>query len=231
MRSVRRSATASLGLLGIAIIATSGLARVSENVHATSSSTEAPQIRQVAVVSPRDQDTRANLQWVFGNEVNAKQRDLEYAKQADREGYPAVARLFRACARAEEAHGEQHVHAIAWTGGEARAVLERVWTGTTEQNLRGSLSFEIYEATQVYPSVVERARADHQAMAVRSANYALSAEREHAGLMAAALATLEQRPAPTPIFVCPSCGKTVTAVDFAKCPNCFTAAKRFVAVS
>jgi rubrerythrin len=168
---------------------------------------------------------------VFGNEVNAKQRYLEYAKQADREGYPAVGRLFRACARAEEAHADQHVHAIAWTGGEARALLERVWMGTTEENLRASLSTEIYEATMVYPSVIERARVDHQAMAVRSANFALSAEREHAGLMAAALSSLANRPAAATYFVCPICGKTVTAVDFAKCPNCFTSAKRFVAVS
>jgi rubrerythrin len=220
----------SLGLLGAGMITTLAIAGSPAALDKAASSRLSPTAatQQDAVVTPRDQDTRANLQWVFTNEVNAKQRYLEFAKQADHEGYRSVAVLFRACARAEQAHADQHVHAIAWNGAEARAVLDRMAVRGTEENLKVSLDQEIYEATQLYPSMIDRARADRQAMAVRSANYAMSAEREHAGLMAAALASLAACPPASPLYVCPVCGKTVRSVDFAKCPNCFTPAKRFV---
>jgi rubrerythrin len=173
-------------------------------------------------------DTPTNLQAAFTGEMNAKQRYVAFAQRADREGYPGVARLFRACAQAEQVHANEHVHAIAWTGREARAVLERLGVGTTAENLRSAVESETYEVTQFYPALLERARSDHQPMPVRSLTFALSAEREHVGLLTAALASLDRRPPARPIYVCPLCGKTVESLEFRKCPNCFTGAKKFI---
>jgi rubrerythrin len=192
-------------------------------------------VREPAVTQPQTAalevgDTRANLQTAFDNEINAKERYLAAAKQADREGYPYVAQLFRACARAEQVHADQHVHAIAVSGGEARALLQRLSIGTTPENLRVATDLETYEATQLYPALLAKARAEHLPAAVRSIGFALAAEREHVRLLTAAQQTLDQRLAVRTFFVCPGCGRTVETRDARQCPNCFTSARRFIRV-
>ncbi len=54
--------------------------------------------------------TRGNLQSAFKNEVNTKESYLGASKMADREGYPCVARLFRACARVQQVHAAPCTH-------------------------------------------------------------------------------------------------------------------------
>jgi rubrerythrin len=154
----------------------------------------------------------------------------EAAKVADREGYRSVAALFRACARAENAHADQHVHAIAYTGSEAKAYLDKIALGTTAENLRVAVGLEQYEARDVYPRMIAQARAERMTHAVRSMTYALAAEREHARLLGRALETLEQRPAPQAWFVCPHCGNTVASVEFRECPVCFGQGRGFVRI-
>lgn len=181
-------------------------------------------------VPPQIGDTKANLQKAFANEMNAKERYTTFAKQADREGYPAVAQLFRACATAEQVHADRIVHAIAVVGGEARVLLDRVTTGTTAENLQASIQAEDYEVNEFYPALLARAHADLEPEAVRGMTFALAAEREHGRLLRAALATLDQRPAPHPLYVCSYCGRTVETLDAGKCPTCFTSAAKFIRV-
>jgi rubrerythrin len=79
--------------------------------------------------------------------------------------------------------------------------------------------------------MLAQARADRMPEAVRSMNYALGAERDHARFLAAALATLEARPAAPAYYVCPGCGHTVESIPSGKCAHCFTGANRFMAVN
>ncbi len=177
-------------------------------------------------------DTGANLQRAFGGEVNAHHRYLEAAKVAESEGRRDVAALFRACATAEQAHADRHVEAIAWTsGGEARAMMARLSLGTTLENLQLAAALEDYEVQSLYPALLERAKTEGHTEAVRSFNFALSAEREHARLLRSALDRWNAGAGPAAFHVCPKCGKTVVDVTFPKCPNCFTSARRFVRVS
>jgi rubrerythrin len=52
--------------------------------------------------------TRANVEAAFVGEAKAHFRLLAFAGKADVEGYPQVARLFRAVAAAEAAHATSH---------------------------------------------------------------------------------------------------------------------------
>jgi rubrerythrin len=184
-----------------------------------------------APAPPRVEDTATNVKVAFGQEMNAKERYLVEAKRADFEGYPAVARLFRACARAEEAHAQRLLQAIASTGGyEARYTMERPVIATTAENLQTSIERERYEVEQFYPPLIEKARAEGSTVAVRGMTFALSAEREHLLLLTEAQGHLGQPDASRVIYVCPTCGKTVEGLEFAKCPTCFTSAKKFVRV-
>ncbi len=229
MRFMRGTRAMAWGVLGAAAALGLAVAAVGVPPDAKRESIpEAPAPAAPLVVG----DTRANLQNAFDQEMNAKERYLAAAKQADQEGYRYVAQLFRACARAEQVHADRHVHAIAWTGGggEAKALLQRLALGTTAENLRASIDLETYEATQFYPALLARARAEHLPAAARSMNFALAAEREHARLLAAVLETLDQRPATRTFYVCPMCGKTVESRGFKECPNCFTRAGKFIRV-
>lgn len=189
-----------------------------------------PVVTRDTVQAPLVRDTPANLREAFENEVNAKERYLAYARQAEREGFDAVAILFRACAAAESVHARRHVEAIAVTGGAARAVLAKEYVSTTAENLRAAIDGETYEVDHWYPALLEKARAEHWPEAVRSIVGARSAEREHLRLLADALGTLETRPKPFAYYVCSFCGKTLAAPPRSKCPNCFSPAKRFMRI-
>jgi len=175
-------------------------------------------------------DTRSNLQDAFQNEVNAKARYETAARIAAQENYPAVARLFRALAQSEQIHAEQDVHAIAWLGNEAKAYMEKSALGGTADNLRSAIDRETYEATELYPALLARAHSEHQPAAVRSLTFALASERDHAQRLTQALAQLDERPAPQPIYVCGLCGMPLDSIDGGNCPNCFTPSHRFTRV-
>lgn len=177
---------------------------------------------------PEIRDTPTNLQAAFTNEMNARERYLLFAQAADAESYPAVARLFRACAKAESIHARRAVQAIAMTGQPARAMLERITVGTTQDNLRAAMSAEQYEIDLWYPALIQRARADHMPVAMRSLTLSLATERQHVALLAHALEHLEERPVAGTIYVCPFCGRTVEKVEYRKCPGCYTAASHFL---
>jgi rubrerythrin len=216
----------------VALVLATAAATVAGSVAASSTSGSAakPSAAAPVAVPPVVGDTKTNLQKAFANEMNAKERYTSYARQADRDGYAAAAQLFRACAQAEQIHADRHVHAIAVLGGEARVLLDRVYAGTTAENLQASIESEDYEAKEFYPALLEQARADQEPDAVRSLTFALSAERDHERLLTAALANLELMPEARPIYVCAYCGRTVESLDFKKCPNCFTDSRKFIRV-
>jgi rubrerythrin len=171
--------------------------------------------------------TLANLQTAFAAEKNTESRYLTFARQADREGYRAVASLFRAAARAEAIHARNHVRALAWLNAEARVQLEQNYADGTLANLAASIVEEATLADETYPAWLGQARADRQTAAMRAFNYALGAEADHAQLMVDALGGLPHATTATPYYVCPGCGRTVTTRDARRCPVCFTAAKGF----
>lgn len=178
--------------------------------------------------APEVLDTEANLQQAFSGEMNARERYLASARQAEDEGYPAIGRIFRALAVAESIHARRTVQAIAVHRVPARALLDRIEVGTTAENLSRAIADETFEAEVVYPAYIERARRDRQPMAVRSLTLALATEREHVRILEQGLAHLGERPAAAVIHVCPYCGRTTDTLDFRKCPGCYTPASRFL---
>lgn len=230
LTNLRRHTGASM-LLGAALVAALAVAALAATSATPPAKSGSSGTMDAALAPPQVQDTRTNLQLAFDQEMNGKERYLAEAKKADAEGYPAVARLFRACARAEEAHAQRHVEAISAAGGfEARTMLKRFTPATTAENLEGSIERERYEVEQFYPPLIQQARVEGATQAVRSMTFALSAEREHLALLGAAQEEFGRADASQRFYVCPTCGKTVEKLGFEKCPNCFTAAKKFVSI-
>lgn len=166
------------------------------------------------------QETLANLNTAFQGESNAQNRYTLFAKQADTEGYPMVAKLFRAAAKAEGIHRNAHREAIEKLGGTVETFeLDAVNIGTSAENLKAAIEGESYERDTMYPEFMAQAIQANARPAIRSIRFALDAEKEHAKLYSNALEQLgKQKDAP--IYVCEVCGYTTMTLPEKKCPTC-----------
>ncbi len=183
------------------------------------------------IASAATTKTLDNLQAAFNGESNAHARYLEFAKQADKEGYLQVAALFRAAARAEEIHANNHAVVIKKLGGAPQAKIEPAVVKTTKDNLEAAIKGETYERDTMYPEFLKEARAVVNKDAIQTFNYAKSAEAEHAKLYTDALNNLDKMKAKTiAYYVCTVCGFTTTKLDFNKCPSCFSPKEKYVQV-
>ncbi|MDY6879464.1 MAG: rubrerythrin family protein [Desulfatiglans sp.] len=157
--------------------------------------------------------TLENLKEAFAGESQANRKYLAFAKQADREGYPQVAKLFRAAAEAETVHAHAHMRAM-------NAI------GKTVDNLKGAISGETFEFKEMYPDMIEAAKAEGEKVAERSFAYANKVEEVHAGLYQKALDNLDS-PEEVDYYVCPVCGYTCENEPPEKCPVCGAKGKAF----
>lgn len=175
--------------------------------------------------------TLDNLQTAFNGESNAHAKYLEFSKQADKDGYPSVAALFRAAARAEEVHAANHAKVIRKLGAEPKATIETVAVKSTKMNLEAAVQGETYERDKMYPDFLKVARTEGNADAIETFNLAKAAEAEHAKLYGEAVAQLDQlKGKKVKYYVCTICGFTTTKIDFEKCPSCFKSKENYVAV-
>ena len=160
-----------------------------------------------------------DLKAAFAGESQANRKYLAFAKKADEEGYPQVARLFRAAAAAETVHALTHFRTL----GEIKS---------TAENLQVAVAGENYEAATMYPEFIADATAEGDKGALRSFTYALAAEKVHEELYRAALQNLAEKPTEVyDYYVCPVCGFTSPRSAPEKCPVCGTPGARFERVS
>jgi len=150
--------------------------------------------------------TEKNLQDAFAGESQANRKYLAFAVKAEEEGYPQVARLFRAAAEAETIHAHNHLREM---GG----------IGSTRENLEAAIGGETYEFEKMYPAMIDEARAEGRDAALRSFNFANEVEKVHAELYRKALENLGSN-ADVDYHVCGVCGNTVEGEAPDKCPVC-----------
>ena len=173
-----------------------------------------------AVHAGVSKETLANLNIAFQGESNAANRYARFAEKAESEGYLQVARLFRATSTSEAIHRDTHREAILELGGTvATFQLDSVEPGTTAENLSSAIEGESYERDTMYPGFLAVAKADDARAAIRTLEFAVAAEKEHAKLYQEALDNLGTN-APADYFVCQVCGMTLTALPAKKCPSC-----------
>ncbi|MBK6588287.1 MAG: rubrerythrin [Acidobacteria bacterium] len=176
--------------------------------------------------------TLENLQTAFNGESNANAKYLAFAKKADDEGYTKVGSLFRAAARAEEIHKNNHAEVIKKMGGSPTADIKAAEVKTTAENLKGAIEGETYERDKMYTEFMTEARSSGNKEALRTFNFAKTAEGEHAKLYADALANLaDWKGGKATFFVCSTCGYTTMDADLQKCPVDFTPKEKFESIN
>jgi rubrerythrin len=162
-------------------------------------------------------NTEQNLWDAFAGESQANRKYLAFAQKADREGYPQVAKLFRAAAEAETVHAHAHLRTL-------KAV------GSTAENLKTAVEGETHEFKAMYPEMIENAKAEGNTAAERSFSYANEVEKIHAGLYQKALDNLDSAAEDVDYYVCSVCGYTCENEPPETCPVCGAKAKAFFGV-
>jgi rubrerythrin len=158
------------------------------------------------MVELKGSKTEKNLLEAFAGESQANRRYLAFAKQADKEGYTQVAKLFRAAAEAETVHAHAHLRTL---GG----------VKSTAENLKEAVSGETHEFTKMYPAMIDDAKKEGSKAAERGFTYANEVEKVHAALYQNAsdnLDTLEE----ADYYVCSVCGFTCENEPPDTCPVC-----------
>ena len=159
--------------------------------------------------------TTENLHVAFAGESEANRKYLAFARQADKEGLPQIAKVFRAAAEAETIHALAHLT----NSGGVRSTLE---------NLEAAVAGETYEFTEMYPPMIEQAKAEaHKAKVMLE--FAGKAEKVHAGLFGQALAALRSGADLTQmdVYLCPVCGDVEFGVPPERCPICNAPASKY----
>jgi rubrerythrin len=160
--------------------------------------------------------TQDNLKEAFAGESQANQKYRAFAKKAEKEGFPNIARLFLTTAEAERIHAEGHLGALQGIG-------------STADNLQAAIDGETDEFTQMYPPMLEQAEAEgHKAK--RMFQYALKAEEVHADLYKLALEAVLRGEdlTETEFYLCPICGHIEFGSPPDSCPVCQAKAASFV---
>jgi len=153
--------------------------------------------------------TKEFLQAAFAGESQAHMKYLIFSQEAEKKGMPQLGRLFRAIAYAEQVHATNHFRELGKIGD---AVA----------NIQSCVEGETFEITEMYPVYLNAAEFQGEKGAVRSAHFALEAEKIHATMYAKAKAAVSggKDLQLGPMLICPVCGYTVEGEGLATCPVC-----------
>ena len=164
--------------------------------------------------------TLDNLKEAFAGESQANRKYLAFGERAENDGFPGIAKLFRAVAAAETIHAHAHLRAM---GG----------IKDTVENLKAAMAGEKEEFTDMYPPMVAQATAEGHKKAERSMHDALEVEKVHFELFTKALAAIEGGADLGEIVVriCPNCGHTVIGEAPDKCPVCALKGENYEIIS
>lgn len=164
--------------------------------------------------------TQDNLADAFAGESQANRKYLAFATKADKDGFPNVAKLFRAAAAAETVHAHAHLRAM-------KGVKDTV------DNIQAGIDGEGFEFQTMYPPYIEEAKAEGNKAAEITFKNAMVVEEVHYNMYKEALdavkggGDLPDRK----VYICEICGNTVYGAAEDKCSVCNAPGAKFVEVS
>lgn len=146
--------------------------------------------------------TKENLETAFAGESQANRKYTAFARKAEKDGFPHVAKLFKATAEAETIHALGHFDALDGVQ-------------STAENLETAIGGETYEFTEMYPPMLKQAEADDH-KAKKMFKFALSVERIHAAMYTKALEAVKAgKDLDVAVYLCPVCGN----IEFENAPD------------
>lgn len=137
-------------------------------------------------MSLKGSKTESNLKDAFAGESQANRRYLYFARQADIEGYPDAAGVFKNTADGETGHAFGHLEFLKEVGDPATGLP----IGETDINLKAAVAGETYEYTEMYPGFAKTAREEGFSEIAEWFETLARAEKSHAGKFQSTLDSL-----------------------------------------
>ncbi len=150
--------------------------------------------------------TQDNLMAAFAGESQANRKYLAFAQQADKEGFPAIGKLFRAAAEAETIHAHAHLRNAGYVN-------------STVDNLKAAIAGENFEHTKMYPEMIADAKAEGNNVVAGYMEWVNKVEAVHEDLYSKALANPAEY-ADVDYYLCRVCGYTHAGEFKDDCPVC-----------
>jgi rubrerythrin len=153
--------------------------------------------------------THEDAMAAYAGESQANRKYQAFSEKAAQDGFPNVARLFLAASEAEAIHAKRLLK-----------VLNSI--GTTEENLKTSVTGETHEYMEMYPAFIKDAEVEKKSDAALAFTYAMKAEEVHAGLYKEALKAVGSKRDLTAkkVSLCPVCGNIWHGDTPDQCPIC-----------
>ena len=162
--------------------------------------------------------TEKNLAYAFAAESKASVRNETFAKKAEMDGYPQIARLFRAISEAESVHARRYL------------LLMRGKIGSTEENLETAFQNEIKANVEEYPKLIKEASNEGKESVLKAFSQSRDVENGHAELYKKAMNDmLSDRE--TKYYVCQVCGYVNEDEAPDNCPVCTAVKGKFKLVT
>jgi len=164
--------------------------------------------------------TQDDLKAAFAGESQANRRYLAFAKAAEADGKPNLAKLFRAAAEGETVHALNHLRVL----GEVKAAAE---------NLKVAIAGETYEFETMYPQFIADAQSDGNKAAEISFSHANSVEMVHQRNYSVALEQVGKGgdSEAQEYHVCSVCGNLFSGSVPDICPICKVSKAKFYPVN
>lgn len=160
--------------------------------------------------------TETFLKDAFAGESQAHMKYLAFSEIAEKEGFPNVARLFKAIAYAEQVHATNHARTLG------------LITKTAE-NLQAAMDGENFEVNEMYAAYDVVAKLQGEKGAEKSIHYAISAEKIHAEMYndAKKQVVAGKDVSADAVYICPVCGFTHIGTPPDNCPVCSVSKDKF----
>lgn len=160
--------------------------------------------------------TTDNLLAAFAGESQANRKYLAFAKKAEEDKKPNLAKLFRAAAEGETVHALSHLQTV---GG----------INSTVENLEAAIAGETYEIDEMYPAFIATAEEENAAAARIVMGNAIKVEMIHQKLFREALESLKagQDTQEKSFHICQVCGFPAEGEAPDRCPVCGAAKDKF----
>ncbi len=160
--------------------------------------------------------TENALKDAFGGESMAHMKYLIFSEIAEKDGYPNLARMFRAISYAEQVHATNHARELGLIK-------------SSEENLQTGIDGETFEIDEMYPAYDAIAKLQKEKGAERSMFYAIEAEKIHADLYKQAKDGVAKNKDMDidDVYICPVCGYTHIGEPEEKCPVCNVSSTKF----
>ena len=161
--------------------------------------------------------TENALKDAFAGESMAHMKYLIFGDVAEKEGYPNLARLWRAIAYAEQVHATNHARNLGYIK-------------TSVDNLQTGIDGESFEVDEMYPAYDAISKLQNEKGAVKSIHYAIEAEKIHAQLYTDAKKEINKTKDIniSDVYICPVCGFTRIGDPPDKCPVCNVSKDLFI---